>query len=193
MQTSLSSSTVSQVLASKANTSYRARKKVLACAKKLKVINKIASSRMLLNNLVIFAPQQAFNKQTNIFYFRVIQSISKALSHYKVQLRYCALNKFNSTPSKFLARINKAKTQAAILLSINNPHIHNLAANFSKPCVIINCHNQRMRLPTVAPNHKNISAFASHFLFKIKHRKVINIMCLRQYTIKLQLAKIKKA
>lgn len=96
-----SSSTVSRVLAGKANTSYRAREKVLACARELGVMDGMASGRMLLNNLVIFAPQRAFDERTDIFYFRVIQSISKALSHYEVRLRYCALDEFDSTPSKF--------------------------------------------------------------------------------------------
>lgn len=193
MRTGLSSSTVSRVLAGKANTSYRAREKVLACARELGVMDGMASGRMLLNNLVIFAPQRAFDERTDIFYFRVIQSISKALSHYEVRLRYCALDEFDSTPSKFLARMNEAETQAAILLGIDDPHIHDLAADFSKPCVMINCHDRRMRLPTVAPDHKNIGAFASHFLFEMGHRRVMNIMCLRRYTMELRLAGIKEA
>lgn len=53
MRTGLSSSTVSRVLAGKANTSYRAREKVLACARELGVMDGMASGRMLLNNLVI--------------------------------------------------------------------------------------------------------------------------------------------
>lgn len=52
MRTGLSSSTVSRVLAGKANTSYRAREKVLACARELGVMDGMASGRMLLNNLV---------------------------------------------------------------------------------------------------------------------------------------------
>lgn len=111
----------------------------------------------------------------------------------RFRLRYCALDEFDSTPSKFLARMNEAETQAAILLGIDDPHIHDLAADFSKPCVMINCHDRRMRLPTVAPDHKNIGAFASHFLFEMGHRRVMNIMCLRRYTMELRLAGIKEA
>ncbi|WP_434476783.1 LacI family DNA-binding transcriptional regulator, partial [Escherichia coli] len=42
MRTGLSSSTVSRVLAGKANTSYRAREKVLACARELGVMDGMA-------------------------------------------------------------------------------------------------------------------------------------------------------
>lgn len=69
MRTGLSSSTVSRVLAGKANTSYRAREKVLACARELGVMDGMASGRMLLNNLVIFAPQRAFDERNRHFLF----------------------------------------------------------------------------------------------------------------------------
>jgi DNA-binding LacI/PurR family transcriptional regulator len=55
-RTGLSVSTVSRVLAGKANTSARARQRVLECARELGVMEGIAAGRMLLNNLVVFAP-----------------------------------------------------------------------------------------------------------------------------------------
>lgn len=58
-RTGLSPSTVSRVLAGKANTSARAREQVLACARELGVMDGMAAGRMLLNNLIIFAPQRA--------------------------------------------------------------------------------------------------------------------------------------
>ena len=69
----------------------------------------------------------------------MIQSISKALSPHEVRLRYCALEEFDSDPALFLSRMNEADTQAAILLGIDDPHIHDLAADLAKPCVLINC------------------------------------------------------
>lgn len=52
-RTGLSPSTVSRVLAGKANTSARAREQVLACARELGVMDGMAAGRMLLNNLII--------------------------------------------------------------------------------------------------------------------------------------------
>jgi DNA-binding LacI/PurR family transcriptional regulator len=77
-RTQLSISTVSRVLAGKANTSEKARAKVLACARELGVMDGMAAGRLLLNSLVVFAPQRAFDERSDIFYYRVIQSVSKA-------------------------------------------------------------------------------------------------------------------
>ena len=79
-RTQLSISTVSRVLAGKANTSEKARAKVLACARELGVMDGMAAGRLLLNSLVVFAPQRAFDERSDIFYYRVIQSVSKGLA-----------------------------------------------------------------------------------------------------------------
>ena len=86
-RTGLSVSTVSRVLAGKANTSARARQRVLECARELGVMDGIAAGRMLLNNLVVFAPLRAFDERTDIYYYRVIQSIYSALVPHVVHLR----------------------------------------------------------------------------------------------------------
>lgn len=49
-RTQLSISTVSRVLAGKANTSEKARAKVLACARELGVMDGMAAGRLLLNS-----------------------------------------------------------------------------------------------------------------------------------------------
>ena len=54
-RTRLSISTVSRVLAGKANTSEKARATVLACARELGVIEGMAAGRLLLNSLMVFA------------------------------------------------------------------------------------------------------------------------------------------
>ncbi len=175
------------------NTSARAREQVLACARELGVMDGMAAGRMLLNNLIIFAPQRAFDQRSDIFYYRVIQSISKALSPHEVRLRYCALEEFDSDPALFLSRMNEADTQAAILLGIDDPHIHDLAADLAKPCVLINCRDERMRLPAIAPDHRLIGAFAARYLFEMGHREVMNVMCLRRYTMEQRFAGIKES
>lgn len=192
-RTNLSTSTVSRVLAGKANTSEAARHAVLACARELGVMEGMAAGRLLLNNLVIFAPQRAFDERSDIFYYRVIQSISKAVSAHEVRLRYCALEELGSDANAFITRMNTPETQAAILLGIDDPHIHELAADLAKPCVLINCRDRRMRLPTVAPDHRAIGEFAADYLFDLGHCKVVNVLCLRRYTMDLRLAGIKEA
>jgi len=192
-RTGLSASTVSRVLAGKANTSEKARHRVLACARELGVMDGMAAGRMLLNSLVVFAPQRAFDERSDIFYYRVIQSINKALAAHEVRLRYCALEENDSDANLFLARMNEAETQAAVLLGIDDPHIHSLAADFAKPCVLINCRDERMRLPSIAPDHRLIGQCAARYLFDMGHRAVMNVMCLRRYTMDLRLVGIKEA
>lgn len=192
-QTGLSVSTVSRVLAGKANTSEKARHKVRACAGQLGVMDGLAAGRMLLNSLLVFAPQRAFDERSDIFYYRVIQRISKALEPYEVRLRYCALEENDSDANLFLARMNEPETEAAILLGIDDPHIHDLAADLGKPCVLINCRDSRMRLPAVAPDHRLTGEFAARYLFEMGHRHVLNLLCLRRYTMELRLAGIRDA
>ena len=192
-RTNLSTSTVSRVLAGKANTSEAARNRVLACARDMGVMEGMAAGRLLLNNLVVFAPQRAFDERSDIFYYRVIQSINKALDSHEVRLRYCALEELDSDANHFIERMNLPETQAAILLGIDDPHIHELAADFGKPCVLINCRDKRMRLPSVAPDHRTIGEFAADYLFDLGHRDVVSVMCLRRYTMDLRLAGIKAA
>lgn len=57
-RTGLSPSTVSRVLAGKANTSDKARRAVLDCARELGVMQGLAAGRLLLNHLLVFAPQR---------------------------------------------------------------------------------------------------------------------------------------
>ena len=192
-RTQLSISTVSRVLAGKANTSEKARAKVLACARELGVMDGMAAGRLLLNSLVVFAPQRAFDERSDIFYYRVIQSVSKALASHEVRLRYCALEENDSDAQLFLARMNEPDTQAAILLGIDDPHIHDLAVDVGKPCMLINCRDRHMRLPAVAPDHRAIGERAAEYLFEMGHREVMNVLCLRRYTMELRLSGIRDA
>lgn len=155
-RTQLSISTVSRVLAGKSNTSDNARRLVLECARELGVMEGMAAGRLLLNSLMIFAPQRAFDERSDIFYYRVIQSVNKGLASHEVRLRYCALEEHDSDAQLFLARMNEPDTHAAILLGIDDPHIHDLAVDVGKPCLLINCRDRLMRLPVVAPDHRAI-------------------------------------
>ncbi|WP_375167907.1 LacI family DNA-binding transcriptional regulator [Klebsiella pneumoniae] len=239
-RTGLSPSTVSRVLAGKANTSDKARRAVLDCARELGVMQGLAAGRLLLNHLLVFAPQRAFDERSDIFYYRVIQSINNALAAHEVRLRYCALDENDSDANLFLARMNEPETQAAVLLGIDDPHIHGLAAHevrlrycaldendsdanlflarmnepetqaavllgiddphihglaadLGKPCVLINCRDEGMRLPSIAPDHRLIGQCAARYLFDMGHRAVMNVMCLRRYTMELRLGGIQEA
>nr|VGM24682.1 putative periplasmic binding protein/LacI transcriptional regulator [Klebsiella pneumoniae] len=192
-RTGLSPSTVSRVLAGKANTSDKARRAVLDCARELGVMQGLAAGRLLLNHLLVFAPQRAFDERSDIFYYRVIQSINNALAAHEVRLRYCALDENDSDANLFLARMNEPETQAAVLLGIDDPHIHGLAADLGKPCVLINCRDEGMRLPSIAPDHRLIGQCAARYLFDMGHRAVMNVMCLRRYTMELRLGGIQEA
>lgn len=90
-QTGLSISTVSRVLAGKANTSEAARQKVMACARQHGILQDLSQGRLMLNNLVIFAPPRAFSVRTDIFYYKVIQSVIDALRPWEVRISSCGL------------------------------------------------------------------------------------------------------
>ena len=90
-ETGLSISTVSRVLAGKSNTSATARSRVLAAAREKGVMSELSNGRLLLNGLLVFAPHRAFDVRTDIFYYKVIQGISQALTRHEVRLSYCGL------------------------------------------------------------------------------------------------------
>jgi DNA-binding LacI/PurR family transcriptional regulator len=119
--------------------------------------------------------------------------VGKALASHEVRLRYCALEENDSDSQLFLARMNEPDTQAAILLGIDDPHIHDLAVDVGKPCMLINCRDRLMRLPAVAPDHRVIGERAAEYLFEMGHREVMSVLCLRRYTMELRLAGIRDA
>jgi hypothetical protein len=53
--------------------------------------------------------------------------------------------------------------------------------------VLINCRDEGMRLPSIAPDHRLIGQCAARYLFDMGHRAVMNVMCLRRYTMELRL------
>src|SRR5690606_14535534 len=187
-RTQLSISTVSRVLAGKANTSEKARAKVRACARELGVMDGMAAGRLLLNSLVVFAPQRAFDERSDIFYYRVIQSVSKGLASHEVRLRYCALEENDSDAQLFLARMNETDTQAPILLGIDDPHIHDLAVVVGDACVLGHCRDRLTRLPAVAPDHRAIGEPAAVCLCGVGHREVMIVLCLGRYPMELRLS-----
>ncbi|MBH3109473.1 LacI family DNA-binding transcriptional regulator [Serratia ureilytica] len=192
-QTGLSISTVSRVLAGKANTSAEARRKVLECAQQNGILQGISSGRLMLNNVMVFAPQRAFDVRTDIFYYKVIQGIAAALMQHEVRIRYCGLEEQHSDGALFLEKMSDPHTEAALIIGIDDEHIHTLAADLPKPCVLINCTDRQMRLDSVSPAHQLIGDYSASYLFQQGHSHILNLQCLRRHTMELRLAGIRQA
>ncbi|NDL63270.1 LacI family DNA-binding transcriptional regulator [Acerihabitans arboris] len=192
-ETGLSISTVSRVLAGKTNTSAGTRARVLQAARRDGVMNNLSSGRLLLNGLLVFAPPRAFDVRTDIFYYKVIQGITRALERHEVRLRYCALEENDSDAALFLAKMSQPETEAALIVGIDDARIHTLAAELRKPCVLINCYDRRMRLPSVSPHHQLIGEFSTHYLIEQGHRNILTLQCLRRYTMELRMNGIREA
>ncbi|MFI8416597.1 LacI family DNA-binding transcriptional regulator [Serratia sp. NPDC078593] len=192
-QTGLSISTVSRVLAGKANTSAAARQQVLECAQRNGILQNMSNGRLMLNSVMVFAPQRAFDVRTDIFYYKVIQGIIAALAGHEVRVRYCALEEISSDSALFLEKMSDPLTQAALIIGIDDEHIHALAADLHKPCVLINCRDRAMRLDSVSPDHQLIGEFSANYLLQQGHSQILNIQCLRRHTMEQRLAGIRQA
>ncbi|PWC22351.1 cytochrome-c peroxidase [Brenneria roseae subsp. roseae] len=192
-QTGFSISTVSRVLSGKSNTSEAAKARILTCARQYGVLNHLATGRLLLNSLTIFAPQRAFDVRSDIFYHKVIQSIIDALAPHEVRVRYCGLDENDSDVPLFLEKMSDPETEAAMLIGIDDPYIHALAADIGKPCILINCLDRKMKLSGVAPAHQLIGELSVNYLFEQGHRDILTLLCLRRYTMELRLAGIRDA
>lgn len=191
--TGLSISTVSRVLAGKSNTSEKAKNLVKNYAKSRGILSDIYGGRLLLNNLTIFAPPRAFDIRTDVFYHKVIQGVVQALENREVRIRYCGIEENNSDVSLFLEKITDPLTEAAIIIGIDDPHIHTLAADLKKPCVLINCYDKNMQLDCISPDHQTIGEFSANYLIKQGHTNILTLISLRRTTMELRLNGIKTA
>ncbi|GBU11962.1 LacI family transcriptional regulator [Enterobacterales bacterium] len=192
-QTGLSISTVSRVLAGKSNTSSKARDKVLECAKSQGVLNGLSVGRLMLTNIMIFAPARAFDVRSDIFYYKVIQGVLATTARHEVRVRYCAMEEENADAALFIAKMSDPLTEAALLIGIDDPHIHQLATEMGKPCVLINCYDRHMRLDSVSPDHQTMGDFACDYLFSQGHTRIVTLQCLRRHTMELRLTGIRQA
>ncbi|AHK18265.1 cytochrome C peroxidase [Yersinia similis] len=192
-QTGLSISTVSRVLAGKGNTSTKAKQQVMAYAKSQGILQNLSSGRLMLNNIMVFAPHRAFDVRTDIFYYKVIQGITQAVSQHEVMIRYCGLSETHSDISLFLDKMTHPQSEAAIIIGIDDPRVHALAASLHKPAVLINCRDKEMSLDSVSPDHQSIGEFSAHYLIQQGHRRILTLQCLRRNTMELRLVGIKDA
>lgn len=191
--TGVSISTVSRVLAGKANTSVAVREKVLACAKAQGVLAGLSDQRLLFNRLTVFAPSRAFDMRADIFYYRMIQGIRAAVEAHDLHVSYCALEEEGSDTPLFLRRMSDRSTEAAIIIGIDDPQVHELAADIGKPCVLLNCRDPLMRLDAVLPDHQQIGEFSANHLIQLGHRNILTLICLRRFTMERRLTGIRDA
>ncbi len=191
--TGVSISTVSRVLAGKSNTSPRVKSAVLDCAKSHGVLREMSSGRLLFNTVIVFAPSRAFDVRTDIFYYKVVQGIRTAVAAHDVRISYCAIEEDDSDISLFLKRINDPAYETVIIIGIDDPRVHELAAEIGKPCVLISCTDRSMRLDVISPNHHLVGEFSANYLIAQGHRDILTLMCLRRSTMEQRLNGIKGA
>lgn len=191
--TGVSISTVSRVLAGKSNTSPKIRQAVLECAKAHGVLAAMSAGRFLFNNVTVFAPSRAFDVRTDIFYYKVVQGIRDAVAQSDVRVSFCAIEENDSDVPLLMKRMSDAACETAILIGIDDPRAHEVAADMGKPCVLINCRDRSMRLDMVAPDHQLIGEFSAAYLIEQGHHDILTLMCLRRKTMELRLQGIREA
>ncbi|MFT4173241.1 MAG: LacI family DNA-binding transcriptional regulator [Rhodocyclaceae bacterium] len=192
-QTGLSISTVSRVLAGKRNTSARSRQRVFDCAKSLGVLQGMSTGRLLFNKVMVFAPRRAFDVRADIFYFKVIEGVRDAVVEHDTRLSFCALEEHDSDVPLFLRHMTHASVDAAILVGIDDPLVHAMAADVGKPCVLVNGRDTTMRLDAVMPDHAKVGEQSAAFLLQHGHRDIVCLLCLRRATMEWRLAGIRSA
>lgn len=192
-QTGVSISTVSRVLAGKSNTSAKVKQIVLACARAHGVLTEMSAGRLLFNNVTVFAPSRAFDVRMDVFYYKVVQGIRDAVAHNDVRISYCAVEENDSDVPLFLKKISDPACETAIVIGIDDPRVHEVAADVGKPCVLVNCKDRSMRLDTVSPDHQLIGEFSANYLVEQGHRDILTLMCLRRKTMENRLGGIREA
>lgn len=89
--TGYSVSTVSRVLSGKSYTSDKARDAIVRTARELGVLESMASGRLLINGIAVFAPERTFQGRGDIFYLEVTKGIAEACSPHNVWVSCCGL------------------------------------------------------------------------------------------------------
>ncbi|MET6679406.1 LacI family DNA-binding transcriptional regulator [Citrobacter amalonaticus] len=190
--TGFSVSTVSRVLSGKAYTSGKAREAIVKCARQLGVLDSLASGRLLINGIAVFAPQRTFTPQGDAFYLEVTRGIAEAVASHDVWVSYCGLDEQRADIKTFLEKANHKNINAIILIGIDDPTIHKLALSLEKPCVLINSQDREGLLDSVSPDHRAIGNRAAQYLFEQGHRRILNVTSLRRETMYWRLEGIKE-
>ena len=191
-QTGYSVSTVSRVLSGKSYTSEKAREAIVNCARRLGVLDDLASGRLLINGIAVFAPQRTFTAQGDTYYLEVTRGIAEAVSPHDVYVSYCGLDEQRADIKVFLEKVSHKNINAIIIIGIDDPTIHKLAQSLGKPCVLINSRDKEGLLDSVSPDHRAIGYRAASYLFEQGHRRILSVTSLRRETMYWRLEGIKE-
>lgn len=190
-QTGYSVSTVSRVLSGKSYTSDKAREAIISCARRLGVLHEMASGRLLINGIVVFAPGRTFTPHGDNFYLEVTRGVAEACASHDVYISYCPLEEQRADVKLFLEKAGAKNISAIIIIGTDDQAIFNLASSLNKPCVLINSRDKDMKLDAVSPDYRAIGFGAMQHLFEQGHRRVLTVICLRRETLFLRLEGIK--
>lgn len=191
--TGYSVSTVSRVLAGKSYTSEQARDAIVKCARKLGVLDELASGRLLINGIAVFAPARTFTARGDIFYQEVTRGIADAVEPHDVYLTFCGLEEQHADIKAFLDKANRKNINAIIIIGTDDSTVLKLATTLNKPCVLINTNDNERLLDAVSPDHRAIGFSAMRYIFEQGHRRVLCLSTLRRETLYARLDGIKEA
>lgn len=191
--TGYSVSTVSRVLSGKSYTSDKAREAIVRIARELGVLESMASGRLLINGIAVFAPERTFQGRGDIFYLEVTKGIAEASAPHNVWISYCGLEEQNADVKLFMEKASHKNINAIIIIGTDDSTIFKLASTLNKPCVLINSVDRDRMLDSVSPDHRAIGFTTMQYLFEQGHRRVLTITCLRRDTLYARLDGIKEA
>lgn len=191
--TGYSVSTVSRVLSGKSYTSDKAREAIVNTARKLGVLESMASGRLLINGIAVFAPERTFQGRGDIFYLEVTKGIAEASAPHNVWITYCGLEEQHADVKLFMEKASHKSINAIIIIGTDDSTIFKLASTLNKPCVLINSVDRDRLLDSVSPDHRAIGFTTMQYLFEQGHRRVLTITCLRRETLYARLDGIKEA
>lgn len=135
--TGLSPSTVSRVLAGKANVSPQAKEKVFNHARTMGILRDIPASRLLMNCLLICAPPAAFSPHEDRYYYEVIQEITTEVARFDIHVRKCALAVNEPDIAVFMQALHQPDVDGIVIIGIDDVMLYRLAAESNKPVVMI--------------------------------------------------------
>lgn len=191
--TGYSVSTVSRVLSGKSYTSHKAREAIIRSARELGVLQSMASGRLLINGIAVFAPERTFQGRGDVFYLEVTKGIAEASAAHNVWISYCGLEEQHADVKLFLEKASHKNINAIIIIGTDDSTIFKLVSTLNKPCVLINSFDRDMVLDSVSPDHRAIGFTTLRYLFEQGHRRVLTITCLRRETLYARLDGIKEA
>lgn len=191
--TGYSVSTVSRVLSGKSYTSDAAREAIVSTARQLGVLASMASGRLLINGIAVFAPERTFQGRGDIFYLEVTRGIAEASAPHNVWVTYSGLEEQHADVKLFLEKASHKDINAIIIIGTDDATIFKLASTLNKPCVLINSVDRDNVLDSVSPDHRAIGFATMRYLFEQGHRRVLTLTCLRRETLYARLDGIKEA